>query len=133
MSTTLNISEKQRTQACDFIGHTPSPVFTSEGEQAHMPDELNALLRSILGGVAEGGTVVLQTLPEELSTTVAAEQLGVSRPTLMKMIKDGELPAHKVGSHHRVKLADVRAFRRARLECQRQAFEELRQLDDELG
>ena len=72
------------------------------------------------------------TVPKGTLIIRAAEQLGISRPTLMKLIRDGELPAHKVGTHHRVKTADVLAHRRARLERQRSALDELRALEDEL-
>ncbi|PZF86526.1 DNA-binding protein [Jiangella anatolica] len=98
-----------------------------------MPAELTALLRSVLEAVARGDGVTLQTLPDELSTTVAAEQLGVSRPTLMRMIRDGEIAAHKVGTHHRLKRTDVLDFRRVQLQRRRAAFEELRLIEDELG
>lgn len=130
----LTISPKQQSLAQSFISKAPEPSFTaSEGEQnIEVPSELNRLLGSVLRAVAEGGSVTLQTLPNELSTTVAADEIGVSRPTIMRMIKDGEIPAHKVGSHHRLMLADVKDFRRVRLERQRQAFEELRLLEDEL-
>lgn len=51
----------------------------------------------------------------------------------MKLIAAGEISSHKVGSHARVKTADVVAFRKLRLERQRAAFEEFRALDEELG
>ena len=76
--------------------------------------------------------IAFGSLPEELTTTVAAKLLGVSQPTLMKMIDRGDIPAHKVMSEHRLKTSDVRAFQKARLERQRVAFDELRTLDDEL-
>jgi excisionase family DNA binding protein len=82
--------------------------------------------------VAGGATVSIGALPEELTTTVAAKQLGVSRPTLMRMIQGGEIESRLAGTHHRVRTADVLAVKRARLERQRKAFDELRELEDQL-
>jgi excisionase family DNA binding protein len=97
-----------------------------------MPLELANLLGRVLRAVASGRTVTIGTLPEELTTSVAASMLGISRPTLMKHISEKRIPAHKVGSHTRIRTADVLAFSRARLERQREAFDSLRALEDEL-
>ena len=88
-------------------------------------------LAGILEQIAEGRTFTIGTLPEELTTTVAAEQLGISRMTLMKAIRDGELRAHKVGTHTRVNTKDVLALRTRRIEHQRHALEELLAVEDE--
>ncbi|GAB3748262.1 excisionase family DNA-binding protein [Microlunatus parietis] len=61
--------------------------------------------------------------------SVPADLLGLSRPTLVKMIKAGEIKAHMVGSHRRLKLADVLDFQRDRLEQQQIAFDRLRELE----
>lgn len=103
-----------------------------DGHLIVVPHQLSAVLASVLSIVASGGTVTIGSMPEELSTSTAAEQLGVSRPTLMKMIQRGEVPAHMVGSHTRLRSTDVMEFRRARQARRRQAFEELRALDNEL-
>lgn len=97
-----------------------------------MPHELSAIIGRVLEVMANGGTVVVGSLPEELTTTVAAAQLGISRPTLMKLIGGEQIPARKVGTHHRLKSADVLAFRQERLERQRTALDELRALAAEL-
>jgi excisionase family DNA binding protein len=97
-----------------------------------LPAELAAILSKVLEAMASGKAVTIGTLPDELTTTVAAAQLGVSRPTLMKMINSGELDSRQVGSHHRVKAVDVLHLKRTRLAQQRQAFDELRSLEDQL-
>lgn len=97
-----------------------------------LPAGLARIVDQVIAAVAAGGNVTIGMLPEELTTTVAAEVLGISRPTLMKMITTGEIPAHKVGSHHRLRRDDVLAAKKAKLARQRAAFEELRRLEDEL-
>jgi excisionase family DNA binding protein len=95
-----------------------------------VPEELSGIMARILRIVASGGTVTIGSMPEELTTSTAAEQLGISRPTLMKMIDRGEIHAHKVGSHTRLRTSDVLAFRIERQARRRKAFEELRAQED---
>lgn len=87
-----------------------------------LPPELGRLLQNVLESIASGSSITVRALPDELTTSTAASVLGVSRPTLMKMIKNGEIPAHKVGAHTRLMRDDVTAARRARRERERTAF-----------
>lgn len=134
--TTLITRPQERRQAHDLLeqvgGRVETLTIEVASHKASVPRELAGIIGRVLEVMARGGTVLIGSLPEQLTTTIAAEQLGVSRPTLMRMIRDGEIPAHKVGTHHRLKAADVLAFKRARLERQRQALEELHALEDEL-
>lgn len=134
---TLTVTKRQEQLARDLVASAPEPRFTAAASRSEanveVAPDLNRLLQIVLKTIAEGGSVTVQTLPRELSTTVAAAELGVSRPTLMRMIRDGELPAHKVGSHHRLMLTDVQEFRRVQIQHQRAAFERLRELEDDLG
>lgn len=89
------------------------------------------MLQEVLQGVASGSTVTVMTTPSEVTTSTAAAMLGVSRPTLMKMIRDGVISSHKVGSHTRLLAADVLAAKRARRERERAAFQELLEVDED--
>lgn len=110
-----------------------STVDAPSQREASIPGELIDLFRRVLDAVASGERITVGTLPVEMTTAVAADQLGISRPTLMKLIASGEIPAHKVGTHNRIKTDDVMAFRKRRAERQRAAFDELRALDEQLS
>ncbi|WP_203580808.1 helix-turn-helix domain-containing protein [Microbacterium hibisci] len=134
---TVLVEEDLRAQAADLLERAADPgrlefVLAAGGASAaDLSPELNSFLVQVLRGLARG-RVSVSTLPEELTTTVAAELVGVSRPTLMKLVRSGELPSRSVGSHTRLATADVLALRRRRAQERREALEALRALDDEL-
>lgn len=94
-----------------------------------VPPEIGKLLQHVLDVMARGGTVTIGSVPEVLTTSAAAGILGISRPTLMKMINTGLIPSHKVGTHHRLRAEDVFAALRARRSRERAAFAELMELE----
>lgn len=90
-----------------------------------VPPQVGRVLQEVLQAIARGSSITVMATPREITTSTAAAMLGVSRPTVMKMVKDGRLPAHRVGSHTRLRTADVMAARQARRTRERQAFAEL--------
>ena len=66
----------------------------------------------LMNGPAESFAGAPQTM--KLTTQQAADLLGVSRPTVVRLITDGMLPAERVGNRHRLLLDDVLAYREQR-------------------
>lgn len=95
--------------------------------------ELSQILEQVIILLSEGKKVVVGSETKELTTTVAARQLGMSRPTLMKLIKEQKIPAHKVGSHFRINAEDVETFRQKQLAERFAAFTQLRDSEAEIG
>jgi excisionase family DNA binding protein len=94
-------------------------------------DDIRALLHRIITIIGEGGTVTVGSMPEVITTTVAAELLGISRTTLMKHVRNGDLPSFRVGSHTKLRRDEVLAFRKSRLREQRDALDKLLAQEDE--
>ena len=90
------------------------------------------LFRELLEKIEEGTGVEIVRQDQELTTSEAAEILGVSRPYLVDLLEDGEIPFHKVGSHRRVQASDVLEFKRLRRQRSRDAMKELAQEDRKL-
>lgn len=109
--------------------------FCAEAEETGgtitVPAELSAIITQVVQAVARGHAVTVSAMPEELTTTAAAKLLGISRPTLMRKIDAGEIPAHKKGAHTRLRTPDVLQAQRARRQRQLAAFAELRALEDD--
>jgi excisionase family DNA binding protein len=100
-------------------------VVVIDGTQHEVPAALSRLLTHVVERAARGGVMHIRSMPEELTTTVAAEMLGVSRPTLMKLIHANEIRSRVVGTHHRVRSRDVIELRNGRDLARREALERL--------
>lgn len=98
-----------------------------------VPGLVADLLRQVCAVLDRGDGVVVSEVARELTTSEAARVLGVSRPTLIALLDKGEIRSHKVGTHRRVALADVLAYRRLRVEQQRKAYEALMAEQDDIG
>jgi len=82
-----------------------------DGDGIELPREIHALLVSIVETLKAGNGVSVIPLHAELTTVEAAQLLNVSRPFLIKQLDAGALPHHMVGTHRRLRLLDVLAYR----------------------
>ena len=97
-------------------GASPAPVFflsgSGEDDRVELTEQLHAILKQVVQALSRGQSISILTRDQEISTQQAAEILGLSRPTVVKLINDGELTAHVPGAVRRkLRLADVLAYR----------------------
>jgi excisionase family DNA binding protein len=95
------------------------------------PDTSRTLL-VLLEAVASGAPITLASLPSELTTGQVADLLGTSRPTVVKLIDSGELPATRVGTRRRVALTDALEYREATRTRRAEGLTEIVALSQEL-
>ncbi|MGB0930229.1 MAG: excisionase family DNA-binding protein [Chitinophagales bacterium] len=69
-------------------------------------------------GCTLGKSIALIPSDAEISTQQAAEILKVSKPYIVKLLEQGEIPYRKIGSHRRLQLKDVLDYE-AKLKVQR--------------
>lgn len=105
-------------------------VDLEDGQHLKLSESVSALFEAVLQVAAQGGRVTFTTLPSELTSAAAASWLGISRPTLMKLIRENKIAAHKTGTHTRLKIEDLIAFREARNLNQKTTFAALRRTPD---
>ena len=86
----------------------------ADGERLELPGAVFRLLKDIVRNMQLGRAIVLIPENQQLTTQRAADLLGVSRPHLIKHLEAGELPHHKAGSHRRIYLKDLAAYRKRR-------------------
>jgi excisionase family DNA binding protein len=63
-----------------------------------------------------GSSVTIIDHARTLSTQEAADILGISRPTLVKLLESGQIPFTKVNTYRRVAMQDLIGYRAAQSE-----------------
>jgi excisionase family DNA binding protein len=130
--------ESGRKLAVHLVGpETPGAVVRLEvegmTEELRLPPTALRLLVRILSELGQGNAMTLTPLRAELTTQQAADLLNVSRPHVVKLLDEGSIPSRKVGSHRRVLLEDVLAYKQDTLARRHAALDELVALGQELG
>lgn len=97
-------------------GTSPEPAFFLSGAGEHgrveLTEQLYDVLKRAAYALSHGQSITILTRDQEISTQQAAEILGLSRPTVVRLIEDGELDAHVPGTIRRkLRLADVLVYR----------------------
>ncbi|WP_311450019.1 excisionase family DNA-binding protein [Rothia mucilaginosa] len=113
---TLNQAQTEAKKLLGNSNETAVTLTVSGNESQEIGDALSQVIQQVLHALAQGQRIEIQTSPQYLTTTMAARRIGISRPTLMKAIRSGELPAFKVGSHFRIRTGDAEVFRKTLLE-----------------
>ena len=95
-----------------------------------------AICRALVGAIeilSRGDAIAIGAVHHQLTTTEAADLLGVSRQYLIRLIDRGDLPHELVGRHRRLRLGDVLAYKSRRAIERQKALSELTRLAAEVG
>ena len=82
--------------------------------EANKDTAFSVFLHRILMAQAEGIDVDVLADDVELTPNQAAKMLKMSRPHLLSFMDRGDLPSHRVGTHRRIKMSDLKEFMDAR-------------------
>lgn len=104
-----------------------------KGEEIEIPEIVFNLLRRIVNYLARGKAISLIPVGMILTTQEAADLLNVSRPHLVKLVDEGKIPYKKVGTHRRIKLQDLMAYKANQDAEQRRLLAEMTQFSQEMG
>ncbi|GJQ28394.1 MAG: hypothetical protein HBSAPP03_02780 [Phycisphaerae bacterium] len=108
-------------------------VSGEQRDDIELPATAVRLLADLLNYLADGSAVSIMPTRAELTTHQAAHLLGVSRPYLIRVLETGTLPFRLVGTHRRIRLADLIAYRDT-MDARRQAaLDKLTRQAQELG
>ncbi|HEY9033253.1 MAG TPA: helix-turn-helix domain-containing protein [Pseudomonadales bacterium] len=102
-----------------------------ETDELLLPGHVLQILLDVLSEMSRGNAISLIPHHQEVSTQEAANLLNVSRPFLVSLLEKGEMPFRKVGSHRRILLTDVLAYRDKTGQLRSQALDELTALSQE--
>ena len=104
-----------------------------DGRDLILPRHALSLLRDLLSEMAQGNAVTIVPTHAELTTQEAANILNVSRPFLIKLLEEGEIPHHKVNKHRRIRFDDLMAYKKRQTMRSAKALDDLAQQAQELG
>ncbi|GAB3741992.1 helix-turn-helix domain-containing protein [Nocardiopsis nanhaiensis] len=78
-----------------------------DGSKIDVPEELYGVLRDVVAALSQGLAISIAPHNTMLTTQEAADLLSISRPTLVRLLSEGEIPFSMRGRHRRVLLRDV--------------------------
>jgi excisionase family DNA binding protein len=121
-----------RQEMTEYPAHVPALVG-ADGERIELPASLYHALRQLVSHLARGRAVTIVPFNKELTTQEAADILNVSRPYLVKLLEQGDIPFVKTGSHRRIRCADLMTYKQHRDAERRRGLAHLTQTSQELG
>ncbi|MEZ5554528.1 helix-turn-helix domain-containing protein [Haliea sp.] len=108
-------------------------VDSQPTEDLILPGHVLQILLEVLSEMSKGNAISLVPHHHELSTQEAANLLNVSRPFLVGLLEQGEIPFRKVGTHRRVLLKDVMAYKERTDQQRKDSLDELTALSQKEG
>lgn len=85
-------------------------LVAADGTRIELPEELYEVLKDVVGALSQGLAITVAPQHTVLTTTQAADLLGISRPTLVRLLEADAIPFDKPGRHRRIRLPDVLAY-----------------------
>jgi excisionase family DNA binding protein len=94
-----------------FLQHHSEPgLLGPDGEQVPLPEEVYRVLVEVVEAMREGKAITLVPRTQRLTTQEAADFLGISRPTRVKLLEDGKIPYDQPGRRRRILFTDLLAY-----------------------
>jgi len=90
----LRLHERSERERYYLAGASPE-------DRVALPPDLYRALRQVVNALDQGLAVTIAPLTQVLTTQQAADLLGVSRPTVIKLLDEGKIRFERVGSRRR--------------------------------
>jgi excisionase family DNA binding protein len=118
------LAEHEGAGKCYLTGPEP-------GDRVELPHEAYRVLRQVVEAMRQNLAVTVVPQAQTLTTQQAADLLGVSRPTVIKLLDESRIPFERTGTHRRVLLRDLLDYRARRREEQYAALTAMRSAEAE--
>lgn len=96
-----------------------------DGRKHALPKEVAEMVVAALASVEKNEQVALVTKGEALTTQAAANFLNVSRQFFVRLLDQGEIPFHRVGTHRRVYMTDLAEYKAKRSEFRKKLLDQM--------
>jgi excisionase family DNA binding protein len=111
----------------------PAKLVGPDGAEVTVPAEIYSALVDVVETLSIGMAVTITPHNTLLTTQQAAEILDLSRPTLVRLLTDGEIPYENRGKHRRVRLADLIEYRDRTRVARRKSLTDMTQEAQAMG
>ena len=130
----LDKEHKQLVRMVDMLRSGKKTRLVSEdGTECFLSDTMLHVVERAAHVLVHGQAVSVVPRHRELTTQEAADILNISRPYLIRLLDKDTLPYNKTGSHRRLKLEDVLAYKAKRDKTTDESLDQLAQLSQDLG
>lgn len=120
------------TAVAETTQHRPALV-AADGTEVPLPRELYDVLFQVTQALQAGMGVNVAPLNATFTTREAADYLGVSRPTVVRLLDAGEIPMSRPGRHRYVRLVDLIAYAERVRRTRTKALDEMARDADAAG
>ncbi|MBD2444950.1 helix-turn-helix domain-containing protein [Dolichospermum sp. FACHB-1091] len=108
-------------------------LVAADGQEIIIPDSVYKILLQAVHAMALGKAISIVPQEQKLTTQEAADLLKVSRPYLIKLLDQGEIPCIRVGTHRRVRFDDLMKYKEQRDAKRSQFLQEMIDISEEAG
>lgn len=119
------LEASQPEEACQLVLAT--------GSRIDVPPQLRQHIARAAEILAAGTEAQVCAKPVMLTTSKAAASLAISRQYLARLLDQGEIPFTRVGTHRRISVSDIEAYRERRSEQRRVALGRLVAISEDMG
>jgi excisionase family DNA binding protein len=100
-------------------------IVGPDGSKIDLPTQLYEVLLDVVTALSHGLAITIAPHNTMLTTQEAADLLNISRPTLVRLLTEGEMPYTMRGRHRRVMLRDVLDYRERTRRERREALDKM--------
>jgi excisionase family DNA binding protein len=124
----FDATSKEQQEIIDIyakLREAEAKLIGPDGKTEILPNNLYSFLLRLLADLRAGNSVTILQSRHELTTAEASKILGMSRQFLVQLLEKGEIPFHKVGTHRRLYVRDVIAYKARRDTSRRKTLDDL--------
>jgi len=132
----LALSEAGQRQVLELyqkIQRSRAKLVGPDGKTRRLPVSLCEFLVTLIADLGEGQSVAIVQNEAQLTTVEAAATLGVSRQFLVNLLERNGIPYHMVGTHRRIYVRDLLAYKANRDSKRRQVLDQLTRAESDDG
>jgi excisionase family DNA binding protein len=100
-------------------------LLGATGEEIVLPQPVYEILLDIVRNMSAGQEISIVPINKQLTTQEAADLINVSRPYMIKLLDNQEILHSRVGTHRRILLSDLIAYKEQRASTRQNKLREM--------